>query len=191
MLNLQQHPRSQRGWSWPIAPAMLAASLLGACSPALNWRETRPKDIDILLTFPCKPQQIVQTVQLAGSMVKMSMTGCATDNMTFALAHADMKDPTKVGAALAALHQAAVRNVAGNVTQSQPTDVAHATRGLADALDLRIAGKSPTGQPLRERVVLFAQGSQVFQATTFANRSQYKDDAAQTFANSIRLPGGS
>ncbi len=133
---------------------MLAASLLGACSPALNWRETRPKDIDILLTFPCKPQQIVQTVQLAGSMVKMSMTGCATDNMTFALAHADMKDPTKVGAALAVLHQAAVRNVAGNVTQSQPTDVAHATRGLADALDLRIAGKSPTGQPLRERVVI-------------------------------------
>ena len=170
---------------------MLAASLLGACSPALNWRETRPKDIDILLTFPCKPQQIVQTVQLAGSMVKMSMTGCATDNMTFALAHADMKDPTKVGAALAVLHQAAVRNVAGNVTQSQPTDVARATRGLADALDLRIAGRSPTGQPLRERVVLFAQGSQVFQATTFANRSQYKDDAAQTFANSIRLPGGS
>ncbi len=170
--------------------AIVASGLLGACSPALNWRETRPKDIDILLTFPCKPQQIAQTVQLAGSMVKMSMTGCATDGMTFALAHADMKDPTKVRAALAALHQAAVRNVAGNVTQSQPADVAHATRGLADALDLKIVGQAPTGQPLRERVVLFAQGTQVFQATTFAGSSQYKDEAAQTFANSIRLPDG-
>jgi hypothetical protein len=189
MLNREHHPRRQRGWHWP-ALGLVASALLGACSPALNWRESRPKDIDILLTFPCKPQQIAQTVQLAGSMVKMSMTGCATSDMTFALAHADMKNPAQVSAALAALHQAAVRNVAGSVTHSQPAQVAHATGGLPDALDLQIDGKSPTGEPLRERVLLFAQGTQVFQATTFAQTSHFKGEAAQTFSNSIRLPGG-
>lgn len=189
MLNRDHHPRSPRGWLWP-AMGLVASALLGACSPALNWRESRPKDVDILLTFPCKPQQIAQTVQLAGRMVKMSMTGCATNDMTFALAHADMQDPAQASAALAALHQAAVRNVAGSVTHSQPAQVAHATAGLPDSLDLQIDGKSPTGEVLRERVVLFAQGAQVFQATTFAQASHFKSDAAQTFANSIRLPGG-
>lgn len=187
MLNPFRHPARLCGWH-NLVVLLIAASSLAACSPALNWREIRPKDIDILLTFPCKPQQIAQNVQLAGKIVRMSMTGCATDGMTFALAHADLGDRTLVGSAMTALHTAALQNVAGRVVHSQPAGVAHAAHDLPDALDLEIAGKSPSGKPLRERVVLFAQGSQVFQITTFAQTSRYRADAAQTFSSSVRLP---
>ena len=187
MLNPFQHPTRLFGWH-RLVVLLIAVSSLAACSPALNWREIRPKDIDILLTFPCKPQQIAQEVQLAGKSVRMSMTGCATDDMTFALAHVDMHDRTLVGPAMAALHRAALQNVAGSVVHSQPAAVAHAAHGLPDALDLQITGKSPSGKPLRERVVLFAQGTQVFQITTFALATRYKAEAAQTFSSSVRLP---
>ena len=186
MLNPDLHPRRQRGWP-RVALLVLAVPLIAACSPALNWRETRPKGLDILLNFPCKPQQITQDVRLAGNTVKMSMTGCAADDMTFALAHADLKDASRVGAALAVLHQAAVHNVGGTVTHSQPSAIDHATRGLPDALDLEISGRSPAGKPLRERVVLFAQGSHVYQATAFGHAKDYKPDAARTFSGSVRL----
>lgn len=165
----------------------LASSLLAACSPALNWREIRPKGIDILMSFPCKPQQIAQNVVLAGNTVSMSMTGCTSDSMTFALAHADLKAMDQVGPALAVLHQSAIHNVDGTVTHTQASTVPNATAGLPDALDLEIAGKSPKGKPLRERVVLFAQGTQVYQATAFGHAKDYKPEAAQTFSTSIRL----
>ena len=187
MLNPLRHPKRLCSWHGLIL-LLVAVTSLAACSPDLDWREIRPKNIDILLTFPCKPQQITQDVQLAGKTVKMSMTGCATDDMTFALAHADMQDRALVGPAMAALHKAALHNVAGRVVRSQPAAVAHAAHGLPDALDLQITGKSPSGKPLRERVVLFAQGTQVFQMTTFAHVKRYKADAAQTFSNSVRLP---
>lgn len=188
MLNPDLHPRRQRGGP-RAALLVLAVPLIAACSPALNWREIRPKGLDILLSFPCKPQQITQDVRLAGNTVKMSMTGCTADDMTFALAHADVKDASRVGAALAVLHQAAVRNVGGTVTRSRASAVDHAASGLPDALDLEISGKSPTGKPLRERVVLFAQGSQVYQATAFGHAKDYKPEAAQTFSGSVRLSG--
>ena len=189
MLNPDLHPRRLGGWP-RMALLALALPLIAACSPALNWRETHPKGIDILMNFPCKPQQITQNVQLAGDTVKMSMTGCTTDAMTFALAHAALKDESQVGPALAVLHQEAVHNVAGTVTRSQPSAVDHAASSLPNALDMDISGQSPTGKPLRERVVLFAQGSQIYQATAFAHAKDYKPEAAQIFSTSIRLSNG-
>jgi hypothetical protein len=99
---------------------LTAAALLSACSPALDWRDVRPKDINILLTYPCKPEQIAQDVELADQKIKMSMTGCVADKMTFALAHAQLPNPALAARALAQLHQAAVDNVHGKVTFSSP-----------------------------------------------------------------------
>ena len=169
------------------AGLLAAAALLSACSPALDWRDVRPKDVNILLTYPCKPDQIAQDVVLADQKVKMSMTGCVADKMTFALAHAHLPNPALAAKALAQLHQAAVGNVHGKVTASSAAALKNATPGLPDSLDLKIDGQTPDGKPVRERVLLFSQGSDVFQVTAFAPTDVYKDEAAQTFAESVNL----
>ncbi|MEW6559821.1 MAG: hypothetical protein AB1412_06430 [Pseudomonadota bacterium] len=167
--------------------SLAAAALLSACSPALDWRDVRPKDINILLTYPCKTEQIAQDVVLAGQKVKMSMTGCVADKMTFALAHAQLPDPALAAKALGQLHQAAIGNVHGKVTHSAPDIPKNATPGLPDSLDLRIDGQTPDGKPVRERVLLFSQGNSVYQITAFAPTPDFKDEAAQTFVESVNL----
>lgn len=167
--------------------AAAAAGCLFACSPALDWRQAGPKEVDILLDFPCKPLTVTQPVMLAGKRVAMSMTGCKAADMTFALAHADLGDPSLVAPALAEMHRAALANVSARVLASQPAHVTHASEGLADALQLDLAGQAPGGQALREHVLLFAQGSQVFQATVLGQQAHYKRDAAHMFASSVRL----
>lgn len=169
------------------AVLLAAAALLSACSPALDWRDVRPKDVNILLTYPCKPDQIAQDVVLADQKIKMSMTGCVADKMTFALAHAHLPNPALAAKALAQLHQAAVDNVHGKVTASSAAALKNATPGLPDSLDLKIDGQTPDGKPVRERVLLFSQGSDVYQVTAFAPTDVYKDEAAQTFAESVNL----
>lgn len=169
------------------AVLLAAAALLSACSPALDWRDVRPKDVNILLTYPCKPDQIAQDVVLADQKIKMSMTGCVADKMTFALAHAHLPNPALAAKALAQLHQAAVDNVRGKVTASSAAALKNATPGLPDSLDLKIDGQTPDGKPVRERVLLFSQGSDVYQVTAFAPTDVYKDEAAQTFAESVNL----
>ncbi len=169
-----------------LGVAALAASLLG-CSPALDWREAGPRDVDILMNFPCKPQTVSQPVTLAGQRLDMSMTGCQTAHMTFALAHADMRDGARVGAALAELHRAALRNIDARVLQRRRARVAHADGNLPDALELDLAGRGPQGDGLREHVLLFAQGAQVFQATVLGRDADFRADAAKTFTDSVQL----
>ena len=167
---------------------LLGCTLLAACSPSLDWREARPKGVDLLLTFPCKPQQLTQPVMLGGQRVAMSMTGCVAAEMTFALAHADVGRAQRVAPALATLRAAALANVGGRASDVHPSTVAHATPGLADAVEFDLSGHGPDGAALREHVVLFAQGSQVYQATALGAAARYQDDAARSFAASIRLP---
>jgi hypothetical protein len=186
MLFTARFPAAASVLRFSVAP-LAAAALLSACSPALDWRDVRPKDVNILLTYPCKPDQITQDVVLADQKIKMSMTGCVADKMTFALAHAHLPNPALAAKALAQLHQAAVDNVHGKVTASSAAVPKNATPGLPDSLDLKIDGQTPDGKPVRERVLLFSQGGDVYQVTAFAPTDVYKDEAAQTFAESVNL----
>jgi hypothetical protein len=170
-----------------LTAPLAVALLLAACSPALDWRDVRPKDVNILLTYPCKPEQIAQDVLLAGQTVKMSMTGCVADKMTFALAHARLPNAQLAAVALAQLHASAVNNVQGKVTASARITPKNATPGLADSLDLQIDGRTPDGKPVRERVLLFSQGDSVYQLTAFAPTATFKSEAAQTFVESVNL----
>jgi hypothetical protein len=169
-----------------VVCAALAGSLW-ACSPTLDWREAGPRGVDILLQYPCKPQSVTQPVVLAGKRLDMSMTGCEAGHMTFALAHADLGDAALVAPALAELRRDAVANVRGHVLHQQAAQVRHAALGQPDAVELDVAGQAPGGGALREHVVLFAQGTQVFQATVLAKDPDYREDAAHTFASSVQL----
>ncbi len=169
------------------ALAALALGMLCACSPALDWRLAGPRHVDILLQYPCRPRTLTQEVHLLGRPLRMSMTGCVAEGMTFALAHVDVGDPALVGPALAALHQAALSNISAQVLRARPSAVKHARSGLPDALELDLRGHAPGAPSLREHVLLFARGTGVFQATVLAAAADYRDQAARTFAASVQL----
>ena len=65
--------------------ALMAALGLQACSPALNWRSVSVPEAALQAMLPCKPEQAVRTVELAGAPLAMSMWGCDADGATFAV----------------------------------------------------------------------------------------------------------
>lgn len=51
----------------------VAALMLAACSPALNWRSVPLDGAALTATLPCKPDHAVRTVEMAGLPVELAM----------------------------------------------------------------------------------------------------------------------
>jgi hypothetical protein len=161
----------------------LCAGLV-ACSPALDWRETRPAQTGVALLMPCKPQKHERQVALAGSTVRMSLHACSAGEQTWALAFADVGDPQRLGAALQALAQAATGNVNATATRELALAVPGATPH-AFSKRAQAQGQLADGQTRQVQFAVFAHGTQVFQATALG--PTLPADAAQTFMESIRF----
>ncbi len=84
---------------------------LGACSPALDWREVRPADSDVVALFPCKPQRLARQLTLAGAKVQMNLVTCTAKEATYGIGYALLADPTRVTPAIDELRRAAAANI--------------------------------------------------------------------------------
>lgn len=175
-----------RRWRPPVrwGALLCLGAGLAACSPALDWRETRPAHAGIALLMPCKPQLHERQVVLAGSTVRMALHACSAGEQTWALAFADVGDPQRLGAALQALAQAATDNVnatsAREMSLAVPGATPHGASKRAQA-----QGRLADGQTRHLQFAVFAHGTQVFQATALG--PTLPADAAQTFMESIRF----
>jgi hypothetical protein len=145
----------------------LAALLLAACSPALDWRELRPEDSGAVVMFPCRPASHARQVRLAGAEVRLTLHACSADEATWALAFADLADPARVGPALDELWRSAAANIAARETHELPLVVPGATPNPG-AGRLALAGQRADGAPVQEQVAVFAKGTRVYQATVIA-----------------------
>jgi len=162
-----------------------AALILAACSPALNWREVRAVDGDAVAMFPCKPERRVRDVALAGTRVQMHLASCTVRDVTYALSHATVAEPARVGPALAELRDAAAANVGGRPTVLGPFTVRGMTPNpLAEKMD--VAGRGADGEPIQLRAGFFAKGMQVYQATVAG--AALDPAAAETFFTGLSLP---
>lgn len=63
---------------------LFASLLLGACSPALDWREAQAPGAGLTLLFPCKPQSQERSVEVAGQSWSATLMACDAGGMTFA-----------------------------------------------------------------------------------------------------------
>jgi len=142
----------------------LVGLVLGACSPALDWREVRPEGWSLQAMLPCRPANHERLLVLAGEPVLLAMQVCSAQGHTFALSSARLQNPAAVGPALQALAAAARANVDGRVLAEQAAAVPGMTPQLA-ARQLRLAGRLPDGQAVVEEVLVFAHGLRVVQAT--------------------------
>lgn len=143
---------------------LLAAVLLGACAPALDWRQVRPPGWSLRAALPCRPATVERTVPLAGAPLTLALWSCGADEHLFAIASADVVDPARVGPALQELAAAARANIGGQVESDQPGQVRGMTPHPLARLQ-RLAGHRPDGQAVREQVLVFAFGTRVYQAT--------------------------
>lgn len=164
--------------------AAVAAALLLACTPALDWRQVRPEGTALEALFPCKPARQTRRVALAGTWVEMSLWSCAAGGSTYAVGAADVGDPARVGAALAELKQALQAHVQGAAGLRKPAAVAGMTPNeRADQLILQ--GRLPDGRPVRLEAAFFAHATWVYQASIVDDRPD--PEAAEAFFSGLHL----
>lgn len=159
--------------------------LLGACAPALNWREVRPEGAGLVVLFPCKPASHARSVALAGASSRMTIHACRADDVVYAIGFAELGDPWRVTAALAQLRAAALHNIASaQPTESTPAAVVGMTPN-DESLRLRLTGRRPDGVTVHEQLTVFARGTRVYQASVIGARLD--TSAAEWFFANLKL----
>jgi len=163
------------------------ALLLGlvACTPALDWRESRPDGSQVRLMFPCKPASHARRVALAGETTVMSMFACSANETVYALSFTDVKDPSRVGTALDELARALQSNLQSpGGAASEPVKVTGMTPHPQSA-QWRLSGRLPDGRAVHERVALFSHGTHVYQATMLG--ATLDAEGQEIFFGALRL----
>lgn len=164
--------------------SIVLACGLSACSPALNWRETRPPDSGLSALFPCKPDHHVRRVTLAGAELMMQLSSCTAADSVYALSRVDVGQAVRVTPVLQALREAAAENIGGPTTVKDPQPVPGMTpHPLAQRLGW--SGKRADGSMIAAQAMFFTQGTQVYQATVVGTR--LNAGAVDTFFAALKL----
>lgn len=151
------HPR----WAARLLAALSVSAAAAGCSPVHDWREVRVAGGELLVLFPCKPERLTRTVDLADAPVALELTSCAAGGTNWSVTSGDVGDPGRVGAALTALHDARLKVLAGRETRREAFVPAGATPHV-QSLRFELEGFRPGGEKVREVSLVFARGNTVF-----------------------------
>jgi len=162
----------------------LLALALGACTPALDWREVRPADSDVVALFPCKPKRLARPVALAGAQVQMSLVSCTVKDATYAVGYALLVDPTRVTAALGEMRVAAAANIGAKAVGASEWSMPGMTANPL-AQKLAMEGRSADDRPVHEQAAFFVKGLRIYQATIVG--PVIEREAAETFFSGLRF----
>lgn len=161
----------------------LACGLV-ACTPALNWRETRPPDSEVVALFPCKPDHHIRRVTLAGAELAMQLSSCTAADSVYALSRIDVGRAERVTPVLQALREAAAENIGGPTAVKTPQPVPGMTpHPLAQRLGW--SNTRADGSLIAAQATFFTRGTQVYQATVVGARLDA--DALNTFFAALKL----
>ncbi|MBB4842997.1 hypothetical protein HNP55_001512 [Paucibacter oligotrophus] len=176
--------RTFASWSHPAGPQqgrwvlLLAAALLSACSPGLDWREARPEGSNARLLFPCKPD-LHQRAATAEAPAAMGLAQCKAAGATFALSWAQIDEPGQIGPALQGMRESLATKLAAQAGALSPVQVA----GMTPSPFAQQQSLSAKGQ--QAQVAVFTRGQQVYQALVLGPRLEPR--AWQSFVESIKL----
>lgn len=139
---------------------------LGACSPALNWRNVSLGEL--ALTLPCKPDRAQRTVPLGAQNLDMEMVGCEADGALFAVSRVGLP-PGGDSEQLRAQWQAA--SLLQMKAQGRPILAPLSTN--AQALPLRgltASGQAADGRAVQARLAWADAGTDVYHFAVYAAR---------------------
>lgn len=169
---------------WRPAYGVFVALGIAACSPTLDWRDTAfPDAAGLAAQFPCKPDRFTRQLPLAGRPVNLSLSSCKAGDATFALAHADVADPTLVAPALTELRAALARNLGGEVRVIGDVRVPGATPN-PQSQRVAVSGRGADAAVMHGQALFFVHGTRVHQATVLSGAAE--SSGADLFFDSFR-----
>ena len=174
----------------PVAGA-LAALVMVACTPQLNWRELRLAPTSATALLPCKPDHAERSVPLGGEPTLLVVNGCDAGGATFALMTARVAAGRAPDALLAGWQQATLANMgASDTIERQPFQLPNALP-LAHAQRLVAQGQKADGQAVLAQAVWSARaaddgGTELLHAVMYAPKAQ--PDVADAFFAGIKWP---
>ena len=173
-----------------LAPLVLLAAALGACSPVFNWREVPIADDGLVALLPCKPDRATRNLPLGGgnATIAVDMTGCEAGGATFAVAHATAEDAVQAESWMRAWRSATRNQLAGATIVEAPATLPRtATFPAPVRIEVREQG---AGDPAPAQILWFAQQrggkTALYQATVLGRPTSA--DAPTVFFEGLRLP---
>lgn len=163
---------------------LLLVTLLAACAPSLNWREVRPEGTDLLLMFPCKPEQQTRALSEPGAPAeaRMGLARCEAAGLGFSLSWSDVPDPAQSNPALKQMKEAVIAGTKLPAGEPQALQLIGMTPGT-EAVSLSLG--APNGKGQQARLAVFARGLRVYQLLMIGPRA---DAAAwEGFLGSLKL----
>ncbi|MFM9880835.1 MAG: hypothetical protein ACKVOO_10550 [Burkholderiaceae bacterium] len=153
---------------------VLAAVMLAACQPALNWRQVPSEHAPLTMLLPCKPDRASRSVTLAGQDLQLHMRGCEVAGVTFAVMVAQLPQPAQAGAVLAHWRAATLQNMqaaAAIDTVFVPVGAIDLPQSLrTHAAGVRKLAAAPVA--VQAQAVWFSNASHVFHAVVYAEQIQ-------------------
>jgi hypothetical protein len=147
------HNARRRPHAYLVRGYVRAASLsllcmwLGACSPALNWRNVALAGVQVAL--PCKPDQAEREVPLAGMDLRLAMVGCEADGGLYAVSHIRLAQGAQGQAVIEAWRAQALQ--AMRATQAPRAMPVPALGSRPALMVYQASGMNPRGQAVQAR----------------------------------------
>lgn len=158
--------------------------MLAACAPTLDWREVRPDGSALVVLMPCKPEKAERPLELGGIRVPVQQLACRAGDTLWGVTSAELRDPARVGEALAQLRQARARNLQGQEREHAPA----AVKGMTpqpQAQRFTVVGRDPDGRDVTEQSLVFAHGTRVFHLAALGGAPSA--EALETFFAQLHL----
>ena len=163
------HAVKSMGRGCLLCASVVGATMLASCSPSLDWREVRVTDGQVKALFPCRPENRVRQVLLAGVKLEMHLESCTAGGANYALSHVNVGDATHVEPALRQLQAVFASNIGGTTAVAGSFNVPGTT---PNPLASRVAatGSREDGSAIAAETVFFTRGTVIYQATTLGAR---------------------
>lgn len=163
-----------------VAPLLILAAMLAACSPELNWREVHASDGAYTVLMPAKPAALSRKLTLGAIQTEMTLRGAEAGDVSYVIGYATLDSPAQAQQALQAMQAGMLRNIGAATHEARTV--------LVDKLpmtELIAGGKSPAGQPLTLHARFATRGARAYQAVVLGPAAKFNAEAAQTFLESF------
>ena len=175
----------------PLAVLGAAALALGACTPALNWRELSLPPTTAVALLPCQPDHAERSVPLGGVPTELVVNGCEAGGATFALMAAKVPPGRAPDELLAGWQQATLANMRASwAPQREDFRPPHGLP-LVHAQRVVVSGQQADGRVVVAQAVWTARaaeggGTELLHAVVYSAKPQ--PDVADAFFAGIKWP---
>ena len=162
----------------------LCAMLLGACTPAYNWREVLIADGAARATFPARPATDTRDIRLGGQTLRFSLTSARVGDAVFAVGYAPLPQ------ALAG-DPVAQRDLAGALVRALYENLRAAPPAATPpyGADIEVRGQAG-GQPVWALGRVWVQDGLLVEAVATGSEKGLPVAPAREFVGSLRFGAG-